>query len=476
MSDAPLMLSVSGARGIVGQTMTPQVARHFAAAFGSFVRASTRQAAPLLCIGRDSRPSGEELAVAAMEGLISTGCRVIDLGVVATPSVAVMIGKHRALGGMVVTASHNPIEWNGIKCLNADGVAPPPEQAQEIIRRYQQKDIHRAPPTERGTIERDDTANQTHVQRVLANIPDTGPIRRARLKVVLDSVNGGGCVSGRMLLDALDCEIVHINGQPTGQFAHTPEPTEGNLRDLALRTPKDKAACGFAQDPDADRLAIIDEKGTYIGEEYTLVLAAKRVLDLRGPLAPGSAVGSKPVTVIATNLSTSRMIDDVAARYPGVKVQRTAVGEANVVAALKPHGLAALLGGEGNGGVIFPPVCWVRDSLSAMALTLSLMAAERKPLSDIVDGLPRYCMLKHKFDLAKIGGLPAVKPALERVTKRFADARVSTLDGLRLDFTDGWVHLRPSNTEPIVRLIAEAKTESRTRELVDEVAIAAGLK
>ncbi len=474
------MLSVSGVRGIVGQTMTPLVAPEFATAFASFLIESTGQTSPLLCVGRDSRPSGEALAYAAMMGLVTMGCRVIDVGIVATPSVAVMIDKYRsaakggAVGGLAITASHNPIQWNGIKCLNADGVAPPPADAHEIIRRFKEKDL-RFPSIEHvHPIVSDDSANATHVQRVLGTIPDVQAIRAAKFKVVLDSINGGGCVCGRMLLDALGCEVVHINGEPTGRFAHTPEPTEENLRDLAARTKSEKAAVGFAQDPDADRLAIIDENGRYIGEEFTLVIAAKRMLELQ----KSEVRGQRSAAVLATNLSTSRMIDDVAAEY-GAKVVRTAVGEANVVAALKSHGSNALLGGEGNGGVIFPRVCWVRDSLSAMALTLGLMAAERKPLSAIVGGLPRYVMIKHKFDLAKVGGLSGVKCAMDRVMKRFADAKISTLDGVRLDFAppeNAWVHLRPSNTEPIVRLIAEARADSRAWQLIDEVAVAAGLK
>jgi phosphomannomutase len=465
------MLSVSGARGIVGRTMTPAVASRFAAAFGSFARSSSGQSSPLLCMGRDSRPSGAELAQAAMQGLLSAGCRVIDLGIVATPSVAVMIDEHRsdgAVGGMAITASHNPVEWNGLKCLNADGVAPPPQDAMAIIRRFQSEAaLEAATPTARSTIARDDSANHTHVERVLANLPDADAIRSAKLKVVLDSINGGGCVSGRMLLQALGCELVHINGEPNGTFAHTPEPTAANLADLASRTSREHAAVGFAQDPDADRLAIIDEQGTYIGEEYTLVIAAKRLLALSD---------SRPA-VLAANLSTSRMIDDVAGAY-GATVLRTAVGEANVVAALKPHGADALVGGEGNGGVIFPKVCWVRDSLSAMALTLSLMVAERKSLSNIVGGLPKYFMIKDKFDLANVGGLAAIRPAMERVRVAFPNARVSAIDGVRLDFDQerAWVHLRPSNTEPIVRLIAEARAAERARGLIDDVARVAGLK
>lgn len=463
------MLSVSGARGIVGLTMTPGVAADFAAAFGSFVKASTGLQQPVLCVGRDSRPSGQMLAAAAMAGLASVGCRVIDLGVVTTPSVAVMIGKHKASGGMAITASHNPIQWNGLKCLNADGVAPPPHDAAQIIDRFKKRDIQYAAVADIPPIERDDTTHETHVARVLANI-NPEPIRAARLKVVLDSVNGAGCVAGRMLLEQLGCEVVHINGEPTGHFAHTPEPTKENLRELAAITKAEHAACGFAQDPDADRLAIIDETGSYVGEEYTLVLAAMRVLEMTGRAADASQ------RIIAANLSTSRMIDDLAGRYPHTRVLRTAVGEANVVAAMKPHGAAAIIGGEGNGGVIYPPVCWVRDSLGAMALVLSLIAERRAPLRDIVNTLPRYTMIKHKFDLSSIGGAAAITPMLERVVKRFADENVSTVDGVRIDVADGWVHLRPSNTEPIVRLIAEAETDSRAWELIDEVAAAAGLK
>jgi phosphomannomutase len=405
-----------------------------------------------------------------MAGLASVGCRVIDLGTVTTPSVGVMILHHRAAGGMVITASHNPIKWNGVKCLNADGVAPPPEQARAIIERFEDKDFLFSPVEEIPPSTRDDSSNDRHVAKVLGAI-DPKPIRAAKFKVVLDSVNGAGCVSGRMLLESLGCTVVHINGEPTGRFAHTPEPLEENLGELKDRTRAEGAACGFAQDPDADRLAIVDETGAFIGEEYTLVLAAKRVLDLL--VQPKRETRN---SVIATNLSTSRMIDDLAAYYPGTQVLRTAVGEANVVAALKPVGDRAVLGGEGNGGVILPQVCWVRDSLSAMALVLSLMAASRMRLSEIVQSLPRYKKIKHKFDLESLGGSEVVADALDRVKKRFADEKVSTIDGVRIDLADGWVHLRPSNTEPIVRLIAEATSDSRAWELLDEVAVAAGFK
>lgn len=465
ISEPPLMLTVSGARGIVGVTMTPAVAAAYAGAFGEFLTESTQQGRPLVCVGRDSRPSGRELAEAAIAGLASSGCDVIDLGIVATPTVGVVIGSRSAAGGMVVTASHNPIEWNGLKCLNAAGVAPPPEYVEKIIERFEAMSLG-AIPDSPDEVKRESSATEMHVDRVLAAL-DTEPIRAARFKVVLDSVSGAGCEGGRLLLQRLGCDVVHMNGEPTGIFPHAPEPLEENLRDLATRTASEHAACGFAQDPDADRLAIIDETGRYIGEEYTLVLAARALLRRKGS------------GVLAANLSTSRMIDDLAAVHPGSRVLRTAVGEANVANAMKQSG--AIIGGEGNGGVIFPPphgVCWVRDSLSAMALVLDLLATEKRPLSELVDEMPRYAMVKCKFDLADFASASGAADAdiaasIERVKRTFADERIDTSDGVRIDFADGWVHLRSSNTEPIVRIIAEAKTEQRANELVEQTRSAA---
>jgi phosphomannomutase len=460
-NDAPLMLSVSGARGIVGKTMTPEVAAAYGGAFGSFLRASTSKARPRVVVGLDGRISGPPLAAAAIGGITATGCDVIDIGVAMTPTVGVMIGHHRADGGLAVTASHNPIQWNGIKCLDGDGLAPPPAIAREIVDRFKARAIDWCGPLETGRVERDGAAARIHVDRVLANV-DAASIRARRFTVVLDSVNGSGCLGGRMMLEELGCRVEHIFGEQTGIFGHVPEPLAENLVDLAARvrmTPG--AACGFAQDPDADRLAIVDETGRFIGEECTLVLAALRLLQRTG----GGA--------LAANLSTSRMVDDVAARFPGSRVVRTAVGEANVVAGLRPAN--GILGGEGNGGVIFPPVCWVRDSLSAMALVLELLAHEGRPLSQLVASLPRYAMVKRKMELAAVGGMAAVGPALSKVKAAFAAERISDVDGVRVDFADGWVHLRASNTEPIVRVIAEAPDDARANELCDLCARAAGV-
>jgi phosphomannomutase len=463
MNPAPLMLSVSGARGIVGKTMTPNVAMAFGRAFGSWLRQHCKGQAHVIT-GRDGRGSGAELLECAIAGLVSTGCHVTDLGVAMTPTIGVMVLHTKADGALISTASHNPIEWNGFKCLDASGAAPQVEQANEIIRRFkvELKNSSQDGPRAVSTLQvaRQTDADEIHVRRVL-NLIDIKAIRAAKLRVVVDSVNGSGCNAVRMLLQELSVHLEHLNGVVTGQFAHTPEPTEANLHQLAGAVANGGFSCGFAQDPDADRLAIVDENGRYIGEEYTLALCALRVLERSGP------------GTMATNLSTSRMIDSVAEKFPGSHVYRSAVGEANVVAAMKNS--KCVIGGEGNGGVIWPSVCWIRDSLSAIALTLELLATRGKTLSVIAAEIPAVSMIKRKLELGSIGGLEAVKPALERVTKTFAHAKVDTTDGVRIDLPTGWVHLRASNTEPIIRLIAEATTAAAANALADEVAACAGL-
>lgn len=458
---APLMLSISGARGIVGATMTPDSAARFAAAFGSMLRGTIEGRAPKLVVGFDGRMSGSALASAAMSGLAGVGCEVTGLGITTTPTVGVMIRHLGCDGGINVTASHNPIEWNGIKCLDSDGLAPPAPIAQTIIDRFRADDLDWSVGDGCGRIAHREDAAEVHVAKVL-ELVDVDAIRARGFAVVLDSVAASGCTAGRMLLEALGCRINHLHGEPTGVFPHTPEPTEANLTELAAATAEDAdASVGFAQDPDADRLAIVDEAGRYIGEEYTLVLAALRMLQRSG---------GGPV---AANLSTSRMIDDVCASFEGGSVVRTAVGEANVVQGIRASD--ASIGGEGNGGVIIPDVCFVRDSLSAMALVLELMATDERPISEIVDGLPRYAMIKRKWDLSRVGGIEAVPEILDKVRKHWANARVDDGDGVRVDVDRAWVHVRPSNTEPIIRLIAEAPTTAEVDAIADEAAAAAGI-
>ena len=455
------MLSVSGARGLVDSTMTPDVAGAFAAAFGSELLEMAPQKPLRLVIGRDGRASGAKISEAVCDALAGIGAEVVNVDVATTPTVGIMIRKTGSNGGIVITASHNPIEWNGIKCLDHDGLAPPPELANRIIERFKNGAVVTSTAEARGSVSRDDSSTRHHIDLVLAEL-DVEMIRSNPTTVVLDSINSSGSVGGKMLLDDLGCGLIHLNGEQTGDFAHTPEPTRDNLRDLArLVGDSPEALCGFAQDPDADRLAVVDERGEYIGEEFTLVLAVLRHLQKNGPCD------------LVANLSTSRMIDDLATRFPGTRVHRSAVGEANVVAKMRET--EAPLGGEGNGGVILRSIGWIRDSFVAMGLVLELLAAEKRSLSSIIEELPRYAMIKEKLDLSAIGGRPVIEPALNKLKVAFADERVNDIDGVRVDFEEGWVHVRASNTEPIMRVIAEAETEEEARSLIQRASTAAGL-
>lgn len=450
MTDAPLMLSVSGARGIVGETMTAKVANDYANAFVSYLHDKLGRL-PNMVVARDSRPSGPELQDAVANAFVTCGCHVTDLGVVATPTAGVMIGALGADGGIIVTASHNPTPWNGIKCLDGNGLAPSREDAQEIIQRFH--DSISLLSKVGGKLEANSQGNDTHIAKILGII-DPVPIREKQYRVVLDSINGAGCESGYKLLKLLGCDILHLNGEPTGEFAHTPEPKAENLEDLCDAVVGFDGDIGFAQDPDADRLAIIDEFGCYIGEEYTLALAAMRWFELH------------PESSAAANLSTSRMIDDIATKY-GCTVYRCAVGEANVAGVMQEQN--CVIGGEGNGGIILPKVCWVRDSLAGMAITLDLMSTREARLSGIVNTINRYDMIKKSIDLAELGGIPALKTEMERLKTQYANDKINDSDGLRIDFNEGWLHLRASNTEPIARVIAEAKDSLTAYKLASRV-------
>ena len=450
MTNAPLMLSVSGARGIVGETMTNEVAHAYANAFASFLHEKLGRT-PSLCVARDSRPSGPELQQAVSNAFVACGCKVTDLGVVATPTAGVMIHALQADGGIIVTASHNPTQWNGIKCLDGDGLAPSKQEAEEIIRRFHEQIS--LPALRGGLLETNTQGHDTHIAKVLGVI-NPQPIIEKRFRVVLDSINGAGCEAGYKILQLLGCDVLHINGEPTGIFAHTPEPKEENLTSLCEAVKKFDADVGFAQDPDADRLAVVDENGRYFGEEYTLVLCAMQWLS------------QHPNSSCATNLSTSRMIDDIASQH-GCHSYRSAVGEANVASVMKKH--ACVIGGEGNGGIIFPDVCWVRDSLSGMALVLDLMRTQDKKLSNIVQSIPKYEMIKRTIDLADLGGIPAIDKEIVRLKNEYSKEKIDDNDGLRIDFKEGWLHVRPSNTEPIARVIAEAKDSLTAYKLANRV-------
>ncbi|MHC4797646.1 MAG: phosphoglucosamine mutase [Planctomycetota bacterium] len=435
------MMSVSGVRGIVGESMTPQLAAELGFAMGTYLGGGK------VVIGRDSRPSGLTLQEALVSGLSATGCEVVQLDIASTPATALMVRKHQAAGGVIITASHNPIEWNGIKFLTDEGLLPRQEKAQELFDIYHHKNFKFIDVTNVKVALSDPHAAHTHVETTL-KLVDPQQISANRFRVVLDSVNGAGGQEGRLLLEKLGCEVVHINAEPTGQFTHPPEPLAENLTQLCEAVKENGGHVGFAQDPDADRLAIVDETGRYIGEEYTLALTGMYLFATQ----PGPT---------AANLSTSRMIDDLAASAGGpCCVHRSAVGEANVVAVMKAHD--CVFGGEGNGGVIDMRVVPVRNSLVAMAYILQLMSSRNQTISQLAGQIPQYTMIKRKFDCSK----ERIAKVLKAVENKYADQKINNLDGVRIDFPNAWLHVRGSNTEPIIRIIAEAPTKQRAEQLI----------
>lgn len=451
-----LIISVSGMRGIVGQNLTASIAVEYGSAFGTYLKNrhqyDTQNATHdtiSVCIGMDSRPSGEMLKSAMTAGLCAAGVDVVDLGIVTTPCVGVMVRELSCAGGVVITASHNPIAYNGVKLLLDNGVAPPAPESERIKRCFLEKNLSLADSVHCGRVAYNEQTDATHIAKVLA-IVDKEVIAAKEFKVVLDSVNGAGGRITKKLLAEFGCNVTTINDEPTGLFAHGPEPTAANLTGLCEAVKTKGADVGFAQDPDADRLAIVDENGTYIGEEYTLALAVKYIL-------------SKMTGKVATNLSTSRMIDDLAEKAGG-QVVRTAVGEANVAAAMFEHD--CIIGGEGNGGVIDLRVGPVRDSLVGIALVMQLMAETGKTISQLAGEIGGYYVWKDKFP----AGQDQSQQILESAKQTFAEAKLETTDGCRFDFDDGWLHIRASNTEPVMRIIVEAKDQPTAEKYIDQVA------
>ena len=445
---AELIISISGMRGLIGENLTPEVVAAYGCAFGAFLQDQKPDKKLTVAVGRDSRPSGQMVFSAVAAGLTASGINIIDLGICSTTGVGIMVRQMGCDGGVIITASHNPIPWNGIKLLLDNGIAPPRLMAEDIIGRYHQRAFRLADSLHCGKITCNGQTPRVHTEKVMA-VVNPALIAEKHYKVVLDSVNGAGGVAGRCLLEKLGCEVIPLNIEPTGLFAHTPEPTAENLTDLCHEVKQHKADIGFAQDPDADRLAIVDQQGRYIGEEYTLALAAKYVF-------------SKQSGTAAANLSTSRMIDDIAAAAGGTVI-RTAVGEANVAEAMLKHN--CIIGGEGNGGVIDLRVGPVRDSLVAMALVLQLMAETGKSVGQLADEIGRYVMVKTKYPADK----PQAQAIIEKAKTIFPDARIDTTDGCRFDLSDGWIHIRTSNTEPIMRVIMETKDTETARRWTEQI-------
>jgi phosphomannomutase len=446
-----LIISVSGLRGVVGDTLTPEVARRYAAAF-----ASTLPDGPVV-MTRDGRANGAGLVAPVVKGLSHDGERqVLDGGIAATPTAGVLVRQFRCAGGVQISASHNPAEYNGLKLFSAEGRVVPASVGEVVLQHW--KSLNQvgslgpprsAPGPTAHPIADTSAAHLALVEQVV----DVPQIRSRRFRVLLDANHGSGSVLGRPLLERLGCEVMVLGGEPDGHFAHPPEPTAENLAGVLAKVREARADVGFCQDPDADRLAIVDEHGRYLGEEYTLAICADHVLRR----TPGPVV---------TNCSTSRMTEDLARKY-GMPFFRSAVGEANVVDAMLRH--RAVLGGEGNGGVIDPRVVLVRDSFVGMALVLNAMAARGMPISALADELPRYAIHKTKIEVAR----DVVAAALTSLERHFQDSTSDRLDGLRFDWhrpggSGSWLLVRASNTEPIVRIIAEAPTTAEAERLCAE--------
>ena len=456
MSDT-LMVSVSGVRGLVGSDLTPEVVARWAAAFGTWATTGTgdggrRKGKSRVVVGRDARTSGPMFAAAATAGLQSVGCHVIDVGLVATPTVQLAVEHHRAAGGIILTASHNPIEWNALKFVGPDGIFLDSVAGTRVRELAAGNSLPRAKYNTIGGVEADSDAISRHLAAVLAlRGVDVRAIRRRRFRVALDTVRGAGGAVMPELLERLGCRVTAINLETDGLFPRPPEPVPENLQALGALVRRNKSDIGIAVDPDVDRLAIVDEKGRPIGEDYTLAFAIR-------------AVRPSGRQTVVCNLSTSLVVED-AAREFGARVVRAPVGEAHV--AKKIIELKAMIGGEGNGGVMYPALHVGRDAPVAGALVLSLLARERITVSELVARAPRYTIVKAKVErgMRNAESMGKVYTALRA---NFPEASADTQDGLRLAWRDRWLHVRPSGTEPIIRLIAEAPSGADAERLIEE--------
>lgn len=436
-----LIVGISGIRGIYGETLTPEIVMEFARAFGTYIKGEK------VAVGSDTRPSGKTIKDALFKGLLSTGCEIIDLGICPTPSVQIMVEELKAAGGIVISASHNPAEWNGLKFIRKDGIFLNEAEGKTFLKFHKSRNFITSKiskPVHKAT-----TTENIHINKVLS-CTKIKIIKQKKFKVVLDSCNGAGSIITPKLLEALGCEVIKINCIPDGLFPHNPEPIPSNLKELMAKVRETGADIGFAQDADADRLAVVSEKGEAIGEEYSLCLAVKFVL-------------SKSKGVVVTNLSTTRAVDDIAKEY-GCRVIRTKVGEVNVAEKMKAE--KAVIGGEGNGGIIDPRIHYGRDSLAGIALILQYLAETGKTLSQLVEGLPKYYIYKDKVLCSR----KTVNDALIKFKEKYKNEKLNMTDGIKVEWNDSWAHLRSSNTEPIIRIITEATSQEKAIKLNHEIA------
>lgn len=443
-----LMISISGIRGVVGAGLTPQLIVNYAQAFGTYVGSGK------VVVGRDSRVTGPMVKHAVFSGLMAVGCDVVDIGVCSTPTVQMAVEHLKARGGIAITASHNPIEWNALKLIDASGLFLDEAQGKKVIKFVEQHHFQNVAWNQVGKIELYNEAIEHHLNSILKlDLIEPERIASRKFKVVVDCVNGAGGTILPALLESLGCETIFINEDPTGLFPRTPEPLPENLAELCKKVKAVKADIGFAVDPDVDRLAIVSEKGEPLGEEYTLALAVNYVLQ-------------KKHGAVVVNASVSMAIDDIAAKY-NAEVMRTKVGE--IFVAQKMKEINAAVGGEGNGGIILPELHLGRDAPLGIALTLQQLSLYGGNISALYNSLPRYYMSKHRIELTDID----VSEVLAAIMEKYQKERVDLTDGLKILWRDHWVQIRPSNTEPIIRIYSEAKTAEEANalgfELVTEI-------
>ncbi len=437
-----LMVSISGIRGIIGESLTPEIIAKYTTAFAMWTNSGT------IVIGRDSRVSGEMVKAIVTGSLIATGCKIIDIGIASTPTIEIAVKNLKAHGGIAITASHNPIQWNALKLIGPEGRFLSESQLGEFLEIVRRDVAELAPWDRLGKVQFYDHAADDHINRIL-NLAylDLEKIRARRFKVVLDCINGAGGVMVPRLLTELGCEAIILNEEPHGIFPRNPEPTMENLKSLEEAVLKHGADIGFAIDPDVDRLALVSEKGDAVGEEWTLAVAA-------------SAVLSRKKGDVVVNASTTMAMDDVCKKF-GVVCHRTKIGEINV--STKMESIGAVFGGEGNGGVILPEIHLGRDASTGIALVLQFLLDSGELFSNAIKQIPSYVMQKDKIELRNIDA----EEVLEKIISANKSHKIDTTDGVKIIFENSWIHFRKSNTEPILRIIAEARSKNELNSLIN---------
>lgn len=450
-----LIKSISGIRGTIGgntnDNLTPVDAVKFAAAYGTWLKSYANKEHLKVVIGRDARLSGEMIQNLVVSTLVGLGIDVIDLGLSTTPTVELAVPLEKADGGIILTASHNPKQWNALKLLNERGEFLDAEQGAKILALAEKEDFEFAEVDNLGEITKNDSYIDIHIDEVLElPLVDAETIKKAGFKVVVDGVNSTGGIAIPKLLEELGVEVVKLYCDPTGHFPHNPEPLKEHLGDICKKVVEEKADFGIVVDPDVDRLAFISNDGEMFGEEYTLVACADYVL-------------SKTKGNTVSNLSSSRALRDITEKRGGT-YEAAAVGEVNVVTKMKANN--AIIGGEGNGGIIYPESHYGRDALVGTALFLMLMSERGGTVAELKASYPSYFMSKKKIQLTPDLDVDAL---LEAMFNKYKDEEVSTIDGVKIDFPENWVHLRKSNTEPIIRIYTEAKSQEEADALADRI-------